>query len=442
MMISIQIQDSDYVSEIQYVIDFINDHPLLPDNTSIRCNEKAGAKMVHYGHQNNGSSLTIPAQQILFNKAVVPSKAFVSNTYEQDGQKYYSVEKGASTKPFFSNNKFGFDIIETIFFHISRYEEYHCPPSKKDQWDMMWEKEQFLVKHNLHHIPVVDQLVKGFLQALGLQIPKRISQYSMTHDIDVLQKFKNPVRQLRSVVRATLDKGVQGLTESKNLITKTKKGNLKDPYDTFDRLFTNHPFDKKICYVMAGGETKHDNYYVVDSEESLVMMDLAQSRGYEIGLHASYNANIKEDLFLEEKNKIESITQKSVQYNRQHFLHFDLNKTPKIIEDSGIRYDSTLGYQRCIGFRCGTGFSYRLFNFNDRKAYTFFETPMVIMDGGLIDEAGQDLEKAKSLLTQFLAQNKYNTYITFNFHNTVFDPLKRDVEATWDLYNTCLDCAI
>lgn len=439
MIVNVHTDHQDFKNEVAYVMLFLQNHPLKPKHVDITMDNVEADTHIFYTSEKS-ENFWIPRQNVLFSEHILSSSNLHANVYVQAGTFIYSVEKDQKTKATFIENQcFGFDIIESIFFYISRYEEYHCTDNLKDQWGMMHEQHHFAVRKGLYHTPIVDVMVVAFFNALGIEVEDRPTLYAMTHDIDVLAKFKNTSRKLRSTLRSSLDHGLQGLTKASKYIAKVNSGEIKDPYDTFDYLFTPQAFDRKFCFVMAGGETKHDNYYDIQSEEARAMIQLAKARGYEIGLHPSYNAGYKANLFTSEKAALENQVSNNIQYSRQHFLRYDFPRTSDIIENNEIQMESTLGYQRLIGYRCGTGFPYSLYHFEKRKPYTHKELPMVIMDGGLLDEADQDLNKAKKMLHDFLFKNQYNTYVTFNFHNTIFDPLKRDVDVMKEIYAVCLD---
>ena len=82
--------------------------------------------------------------------------------------------------------------------------------------------------------------------------------------------------------------------------------------------------------------------------------------------------------------------------------------------------DESLGFPDRVGFRCGTGFPYHLYNFTKEKAYHFLEIPLVFMESALLRESGFNEDKLKEIWSSFLNENARNTMITFNFHNSRF----------------------
>jgi len=431
-------------NHILYVLGFLNEHPLLPQGNHFALNDPNAKLDIIYGEADSGD-YCIPAQELIFTDKVISNSDLFCNEFSSNSRNIYSLESVKKAPgPFLKHKTFGFDIIETIFFHISRYEEYHCSPSNRDKWDMMWEKQHILVREDLYHIPVIDHLVFSFFDSIGLHPIKHKTTYSLSHDIDVIQKFKNPYRIFRSSIRALLDNGVSGFLNHLNHVVAVKRNTQKDPYDTFEFLLidsSTNQFKQKVLYLMAGGLTDKDNHYQINDDKITSVIAKAQQLGYEIGLHGSYATHHNGKQHETEMAHLAKASGKAIRSNRQHFLHFDFHHTPQILENSGIQIDSSLGYQRLVGFRCGTGYPYRLFDFITKRGYSWKELPMIIMDGALLNEAGDRMDKAEELLDRILAINQSNTHITLNVHNTIFDPSKRNAEQMKALYTKMIAVA-
>jgi hypothetical protein len=147
---------------------------------------------------------------------------------------------------------------------------------------------------------------------------------------------------------------------------------------------------------------------------------ISNKRGYQIGIHPSFESWKDLGMFLAEKQKLEEAIGKAVKISRQHFLRFSFPETAAIIDELGLEEDSTIGYAERIGFRCGTGFPYHLYDFKNERPYKFLEHPLVFMDSALFYESDHDPQKFETIWRGFLSQNKERTQITFNFHNSRF----------------------
>ncbi len=419
--------------QIEYIIDFLQHHPLTPAQVRWAQNEVPSPHdlVITYGSKPTAASYFIPTQQLLFSQKLPNITTLQPGAYTFEQYRLYSVETTQkSEEVFLQDGQFGFDIIETLFFHLSRYEEYHSQPDQWDEWEMMKSSEQFLSKYQLQERPVVDHLVYCFYQALGLRPALRPTTFRLSHDIDAIRKFTSPYKLLRASARLLQQGRSWGnLGTLVRTYRDSKSGRIRDPYDTFEWLLKADGVGEKVIYFLAGGITRYDKFCQIEHPALPSILDLAKERGYQIGLHPSYAAHTNEQLFQKEQACLEQKCGHSIQHSRQHFLHFDFKQTPQLIERQQMQQDSSLGYQDTIGFRCGTGFAYALYHFEEQRSYHFKEQPLVFMDTALLMETKEDMALFEQRLHRFLADNRYLTQITFNFHNSTFDDLRLD--AAW-----------
>ncbi|MDA9325728.1 hypothetical protein N9Q69_00695 [bacterium] len=428
---------------VHYVLGFIQGHPFMPRHVRLAMNSWSDSDIrIDYTARDIPLELNeyyIPSQEQVFATAK-KSSTWQSNEYTFANRKLYSVEQiKAPNSVFIEERKFGFDIFETIFFHLTRHEEYYCDASFKDQWDIMIEEHHFLVRNDLYQQPIVDNIVESLLLAIGLVPETFKSKLTITHDIDVLRKFDNTKKSLRAFAGdVKRNKSLKSLAKIYSLYKDINAGNKKDPYDTFDQLFVkeNH---RKIVYFMAGGTSDNDEKYEVETELFKSIVNLAKSRDYQIGIHPSYNSFEDYVMITEERNKLQDAIGGKIRTSRQHFLRFSFEETITALSDSGIYEDSTLGYQHRVGYRCGTAFTFLLFDLRRDRNSKVSETPMIIMDGALLDQCKDDVAQANALLMDFIERHKQNSHLTINFHNTIFDPTRYDKEAMWKMYYSIIE---
>jgi len=398
---------------------FLSQHPLLKGLIKFSSEDTSNADIIiSYGIQGSDAYF-IPAQELLFSDNFFSFDRLVTNAYNFKSMLLYSVEqtKSAESKKFFSQNSFQFDILETIFFHISRIEEWVCEDKDLDQWDMMKTSQQFLVKHQLHQAPVVDHLVYAFGKALGIKSSLPRSIIKITHDIDEINYSPTLFNSLRASA------GIIWRRQNWRSIIRiwsTYLTNRKNQYDTFDWMLSDNSAIEKCIYFLAGGNTIYDTPYDLKSPKMSTIFSFCKQRNYNIGIHPSYRCWKDEQLFKNEKEKLEALIKRPIEISRQHYLHFEFKTTPKILDQQKIKEDSSLGFNDQIGFRCGTGFGYHLYDFENERPFKFIETPLIFMDSALLNETNYDLKKTTQLWSSFLAKNKNYTKITFNFHNTRF----------------------
>ena len=435
----------DKEARFRYVVDFLNRHPLCPDGWRLCFPEEGrepGGEIFYGSSQEPGNGAWhIPAQKLLFAGGTVRSAELHAQGYACNEGSVFSVESkpGAGQAGFLiREQRFGFDLFETLFFHLSRYEEFHATGAEHDRWDRMKSGLQFLVREGLHRQPVVDRLAAAFWEALGARPTKHPSRIALTHDIDILLKFPTFLKFGRAVARQLLFGRPDRIGLLFRQWRQMRQGLARDPYDTFDRFFSGKSFDSKMVYFLAGGITRYDRYCQIGHPYFRTVIDMARNSGYGIGLHPSYAACCDLQLFEQEKRRLEGITGETAINSRQHFLHFSFHHTPAILEASGIREDSTLGYRDRIGFRCGTGFPYRFYDLMQDRPAAFREAPMVIMDSAVLMEARQSGEDPETLLRSFMDDNASGTCITINFHNSSFDEAEWDAELMRRLYEEIL----
>jgi peptidoglycan/xylan/chitin deacetylase (PgdA/CDA1 family) len=100
--------------------------------------------------------------------------------------------------------------------------------------------------------------------------------------------------------------------------------------------------------------------------------------GFEVGLHGSYNSALVPGRLAAEKRSLEAATGLTVTSTRQHFLHWDVRVTPRLQRDAGFTADSTLGFNRNIGFRAGTTLPFLW------RGVDLVELPIAAHDGALL----------------------------------------------------------
>ena len=408
---------------LRYVVDFINNHPLKPAEINFVLNDPENNRLNITYSKNQTGKIKIPAQNVFFSNTIF--QKYYINRYIFEENSIYSVESKKKKKnTFFENGNFGFDIFETIFFHISRYEEIYCNETQIDVHKRMKSGEQLLVKNKIHDTPVVDILIYFFFKALNLNVRKRKSGYSLTHDIDIIRKYKSIFYSLKSIAKAfQMGLGFRGAINIIKSIINSIKHPERDPYFTYDWLFVNDPkFVHKTVYFVAGGNRKYDLFDEMYYKELPEIIKKAKNSSYKIGFHPSYDAYNNKKLFETEFNKLNGLNEDRIIDIRTHYLRLDLQKTFDLIEQFGFKTDSTLGFTDEIGFRCGTGFEYYPYNFKEERAWKFKELPLVFMDSSLkYHLCHNKTECFRQKALQFFEMNKYHTHIMINFHNTTFD---------------------
>ena len=412
-----------FVCRLRYVLDFIQNHPCAPDHLHFSVNDFDRADVtIHYS--SKGSSHHVIPQKVYFEPSENSNLKVVEHEfkYQEHLLKGFAHRGGSAFMPF--------DIFETIFFHISRYEEWYASTDQMDQHGTMASKEQYLVKNNLHSIPVVDLLVLYFYEKVGL-IPKKLeTTFTISHDVDVLKKYPSFYKFLRgfgNIMLYQVNKFSKLFRHLKSY-SRYLSGINHDPYDSFDWLLINdHPkITQKILFWLAGGQTQYEGFFNIHAPDAKNIMSQSKKLGYTIGLHPSYNTIDDLGMMKKEWHHLNQASEDVIKDSRQHFLRFDIKRTSKILDELGLMTDSSIGYRDTIGFRCGTGFPYHLYHFDKESTFDFLEIPLIVMDIAALRDVNWVNENWGPHISDFIDKNKYYTHITFNFHNSFFDPVLVD----------------
>lgn len=411
---------------IRYVLDALEHHPHAPVHLQCLLNPATAppdSVICRYGTTGNApeNAVLIPAQRVFFVAQPTVRQSVVCNRYDFEGRSVYAVAPCSASpgQPFFAGNAFGFDWLETLFFHLSRLEEYAPAPHETDDIGMMKSSAQLLPRHKLHHIPVVDHLIAAILEALGFSPVQRPSVFSLSHDVDDLLVFGPGFRLLRYLGGVALrHRSLRRWPRIVSDYRRVNSGRMSDPGDTFDWLLRLGPAVERTIYFGVENHSPYDHFPDLNSPGLLEVRETARALGYRAGMHPSFNTWKNADLFRRERQTAEAWLGAPVVRSRQHYLHFAFPETADVLEAAGMEEDATLGFRDLIGFRAGTGFPFHLYCFQSERPYCWVEKPLVAMDCGLVREGGSNPKEVLRIWSDFIAQNREGTAVSLNLHNT------------------------
>ena len=420
---------------IAYVIDFLNAHPFIKEDIILRHRVSDGqeGKLVF---KVDNDAYTMPCGKYFLDFSEEEFLSLKANVVWHENNILYAVEKESQSKrPLVDNESICIDLLEVIFFHISRVEE-----TVLNQKDFIGDKEAFeeklfLVRQKIYRRPVVDDIARTLLKILTGKEVKHTTDIVLSHDIDEINKFHSPFTLVKKIGGQI--KNRQSLKGFKPLFRSYKEylTQGRDPYDTFDWMLKKGTSEKYI-YFLSGGNHYWDRPYNMKSDYFRKVIQLVEERNYQVGIHPSYESWDKVDLIKEEKVYLEEVIGAEIKLSRQHFLNFDISVTADLLIEAGINRDSSLGYTRHVGFRCGTGFPYKLYDFNKEEKSRLVEDPLVLMDSSAFHEVNYADDKLLPLLTTFLEANREGTRVMCNFHNTFFDEMEmRRVDLKFFYHN-------
>ena len=143
-----------------------------------------------------------------------------------------------------------------------------------------------------------------------------------------------------------------------------------------------------------------------------------RSAGSEIGLHG-IDAWLDSSQGTEESEEIRQLTGKQTIGARMHWLYFR-EQSPLTLEQAGIDYDSTVGYNCTVGYRAGTTQAYKPLD-----ATRLLELPLHIMDTALFFPGHLHLTaKEASQRVGVILENavQFGGVVTVNWHDRSIAP--------------------
>lgn len=282
----------------------------------------------------------------------------------------------------------------------------------------------------------------------------------LTHDLDVVSEVDagQSLRKLRAIWRGypplcLEDKLFHSTLAARRLLQAVTRLRRLDPLWCFEKWieaetaigarstwfvfpdnvgcphFTdcNYTFNQQI--VFRGQKTTVGDF--------ICMLD---RNGWEIGLHASWNAYDDVNELRRQKRRIEELVGHEIVSVRQHWLHYDIRKTPAVHAAAGFRYDSTLGFNDNVGFRFGTCRPWQLTDLKTNQRLAVWEIPLIAQESAMLNPAKGlrlDVATAESYLKQLIEEiAAVGGVFVLSFHPDSIHP--RRCPGWFDLYQCIL----
>jgi hypothetical protein len=125
-------------------------------------------------------------------------------------------------------------------------------------------------------------------------------------------------------------------------------------------------------------------------------MQALAADGFDVGLHGSYEAALRPGALAAERQTLGRATGLDITTTRQHLLHWHVRETPRLQVHAGLEVDSSLGFNRDVGFRAGTSLPFRQLDVASGARLELLEIPLVAQDASLLDSWGLGLGAASA----------------------------------------------
>jgi len=224
----------------------------------------------------------------------------------------------------------------------------------------------------------------------------------LSHDVDTL-RFGSRVELIRKIFQEARysEKLARKMKIYSSVIGLRRPPNKTDIFTPWINLEKKYGFHSTFFFSTSKVSKRNlrDNVYSLNdrtiyqgrtSTGREVIRDLIR-QGWDVGLHGSILSALNYDLLAEQKDDLEEAMGQDVDTVRNHNLMYDHRITPFIQDKAGFKTDSTIGFNRDIGFRAGTAYPFRFKN-NSQKTYLdILQIPLIIQDGALMRRDNLDL---------------------------------------------------
>lgn len=332
------------------------------------------------------------------------------------------------------------DIFAGAFFFLTRWEEYI--DNDRDIHKRFKYTNSIAKKFGLIHRPVVNEYVEflwNLLRSLDSTLKRKEWKYTpvITHDIDAplrlldLRMFRNSF--FRNLIKR---KNITNALRDIPVYLLNKINQSLDLGNTYDLLMdaSESIGVKSNFFFINSAKTKYDPGYDNKSKLLQNIFKKIKDRGHIIGIHSSYYSVENEINWRNEYKELCGLTGIEIKNGRHHYLRFNVPFTWQIWNDNGLDKDHTLGFAEKEGFRCGTCYSYSVYNFLTRKKLKLKESPLIFMEVSVteyqkLDSPTQFEKKLKDMVNKV---KKYNGEFVFLYHNSFFDTKFMTKQKYWE----------
>lgn len=315
------------------------------------------------------------------------------------------------------------DSLRRLFLRVEEYDKKH-----RDQWGE-WEHSFSLnYQEGRLWIPEVDYWVSGIREGLRQgKVPlERLwpDNYDfavcLTHDVDLISEqatFGQKIREIRKhlsdksdVTPGTPSRRLSDLARplvrsaiTKNYSHPSTERTIEVALEIEREFGVVSSFFFAVCPLRK--YSKYDCVYSLydpckfrgKNIRVFEMMRIMSEEGFDIGLHGSYYSATDAEMLKEQRKMIEDAIGKEVITTRQHWLNWDINTTPRNQYNAGLLVDSSLGFNRNIGFRSGTALPYHFFDVLNQETIPLLEVPVIIHEGALFGSNALEYDLEMSL---------------------------------------------
>lgn len=282
------------------------------------------------------------------------------------------------------------DLIFDIFWLVTGQAEQQWTRDEKDRFQLNEAQEDWKHVFRLALASGIGDQMENLFLELGFPIPvprwpqgKRAA-VCVGHDVD----YPEVIRWLEPL-RIVHKRGLQGFSTAVSVLTgKRNHWHIPSWVQAEKRLNIKSAF----YFVPRQGSLLRyalgtpDPFYDVRSRRFRALFQVLLDEGFEIGMHASYQAFESQERFANEKYLLEHVSGQPIEGNRHHYFHLDPDNSESTLllhERIGLKYDTSLGHALYIGWRRSFCWPFFPFHQGERREIKTLQLSTAWMDDHL-----------------------------------------------------------
>lgn len=279
------------------------------------------------------------------------------------------------------------DPLAHTFWWLARVEEQLAPDDAFDEHGRFRAAGSQMVRGGDPLATPVDDLAVELATRLERwRAPQPVDKPSwrvvVTHDIDLPVRWtRSGRRRAARRVRDELRSGRIGaaLRTAASLAASPITRRIGDPWDNLDRItrLERRYAARSTSYLLVGQHAPEDGDAQLHAAGAGYARTIADDR---IGLHGSYTASDEPGRLEQEIEQLHERTGARPVDHRFHYLrHRPVDAWP-MLDQLGLRSDSSLGFAEQPGFRAGTAHPFRAWNHAADAPLELVVIPLAVMD--------------------------------------------------------------
>lgn len=384
-------------------------------------------KHLNTGSPSEDASIYIPLSEAALNISHVFSIGEIPVLFPCSKQeKWYSVDN--------KRIYFHHDILKSAFYLLSGYQEYHS--EKADAHGRYPWKSSIQYKLGITQKPVVNYYFEVIMEAFevfcklhGLKFYRKTKEAPvlfLSHDVDRIKKYslRNLVFAGMQLLRLKPDS--LSLPKQLKVIMGLAKGILlfeKDPYWCFQEMteLEDELSIHSTWYFLEKTQLENSKYHFRD-KKIIDLIGYLSGKGHEIGIHGTLESSEDQTAMNGGIHRLRENSNSPLSGIRQHFLKYKHPITPRLQANTGLIYDSSLGFAEQIGFRNSYSLPFRLYDFDSQEPMDMWQLPLNVMEVTLMGYMMVPIANfSEAVQAVIMEVEKFKGVLTLLWHNCRLD---------------------